>query len=849
MRILTTVPAALRSRFSRLNLRGKITVALVALSLLAGILIASASFLLARKQIVDSTQALLEARAQLERREIELKLGALLTEAASLAGNTLTANALADSLGRKTYLSPLLQGYRLSWPGATLVLTDHRGEPIANSAPNAKPGAGAQRAFAGMMRANAAFASFEADTQGASVISVAFPVVYRLTGSIEGSVLLQFAPAVLELADGQRDWSVHDSAGRLLAGTAPPAKALQLRSGLALHPSIWSLGLEHTLSIDKGLALKSLDYLLAAYFGVALLLVLGALKLSRATAAFLSAPMRRLTEAAEKMAASGRPSAWIALGDEDEFNRLAQAFNSMVDRLSASYAELESRVAARTREMESARVAAEKAGKLLQEAVSSVAQGFTIYDEEDRLVLCNDAYLDLYGMSRDLIVPGATFEDIIRSGLARGQYTDQAAIGDAEAWVRRRVAQHQCANGEVIEQKLGDGRWLLAVEYRTASGHIVGNRIDVTELKQTSESLRERTEQLNAVFELSPDGFVSFDAAHRVKYASPAFTRLTGLKLEDVVGLDETQFSGLLAAQCLPGAAFRGIAALRESMRSPLPGAAARRELIEFAGPGARVLEAGLRESLAAGVSQILYVLDVTREMEVDRMKSEFLSTAAHELRTPMASIYGFSELLMSEAFDAATQRDLIDTINRNADLMASIINELLDLARIEARRGKDFAFEAVPAQALVQRIVANFKPPSGRGAPLLELPARPLRLRADAKKMEQALANVLSNAYKYSPEGGTVRIVLAESGRDGGAGEIGLRVCDQGIGMKPEQLARVCERFYRADSSGKIPGTGLGMSIVSEILNLHGGRVEITSVHGAGSEVTLWVPAVPDNV
>ncbi|TRZ66967.1 MAG: PAS domain-containing protein, partial [Rhodocyclaceae bacterium] len=482
--------------------------------------------------------------------------------------------------------------------------------------------------------------------------------------------------------------------------------------------------------------------------------------------------------------------------------------------------------------------------QLLQEAVSSVAQGFTIYDAADRLVLCNEAYLNLYDMSGDAIVPGTTFEEILRQGVKRGQYKDEAAIADPEAWVRQRIAQHRAADGEVIEQNLGDGRWLLAVEYRTASGHIVGNRTDITKLKQTEASLRERTEQLNVVFDLSPDGFVSFDAGHRVRYVSPAFARLTHLKLEDVIGLEETAFSRLLAAQCLPGAAFRGVAALRESMRAPLPGVTAPRELFELTTPGARVLEAGLRESQAANVSQILYVRDVTREMEVDRMKSEFLSTAAHELRTPMASIYGFSELLMSESFDAATQRDLIETIHRNADLMASIINELLDLARIEARRGKDFVFEAVQAQALVQQIVANFKAPAGRDAPLLDLPGRPLWLRADPKKMEQALANVLSNAYKYSPEGGAVRVTLEL--RDDGAGaiEIGLRITDRGIGMKPEQLARVCERFYRADTSGKIPGTGLGMSIVGEILNLHRGRVEISSVPGAGTEVTLWLAA-----
>ncbi|MCX7143345.1 MAG: ATP-binding protein, partial [Proteobacteria bacterium] len=161
-----------------------------------------------------------------------------------------------------------------------------------------------------------------------------------------------------------------------------------------------------------------------------------------------------------------------------------------------------------------------------------------------------------------------------------------------------------------------------------------------------------------------------------------------------------------------------------------------------------------------------------------------------------------------------------------------------------EARRGKDFMHETAPAQELVRRIAANFKPPAGREAPLLELPSAPLWLRADPKKMEQAVGNVLSNAYKYSPGGGAVHIALALAGAGGDAAEICLRISDRGIGMKPGHVARVCERFFRADTSGKIPGTGLGMSIVSEILQLHGGRVEIASEFGAGTAVELWLPA-----
>jgi signal transduction histidine kinase len=107
---------------------------------------------------------------------------------------------------------------------------------------------------------------------------------------------------------------------------------------------------------------------------------------------------------------------------------------------------------------------------------------------------------------------------------------------------------------------------------------------------------------------------------------------------------------------------------------------------------------------------------------------------------------------------------------------------------------------------------------------------------------MQQAITNLLSNAYKYSPAGGEVGIgFVTEADTD--RRRVGIVVRDQGIGMTPAQLARVCERFYRADTSGKILGTGLGMSIVKEIVELHGGELELASTVGAGTTVTIWLP------
>ncbi len=343
--------------------------------------------------------------------------------------------------------------------------------------------------------------------------------------------------------------------------------------------------------------------------------------------------------------------------------------------------------------------------------------------------------------------------------------------------------------------------------------------------------LKERTEQLEAIFALSPDGFVTFGPDHCARYISPAFWKITGLEGETVKGLAIDAFLDQMAAHCVAG---------EETLKILCKAGGQGKTQIELRRPGNPILEVALRLGEGDVVSEILYFRDVTHTSEVDRMKNEFLSTAAHELRTPMSSIYGFTELLLTQDLDEETRREFLGIIFNNSELIVSIINELLDLSRIEARGGKDFQMKRLDVCALVREIITHFKVPVGRSTPTEPTLDDAFWIQGDRTKLTQAVSNVLSNAYKYSPAGGAVTVDFIDS-----PPRIGIRIADQGIGMTPPQLARVFERFYRADCSGSIPGTGLGMSIVKEIVELQGGEVTLDSEAGAGTRVTLWFTTV----
>jgi signal transduction histidine kinase len=355
------------------------------------------------------------------------------------------------------------------------------------------------------------------------------------------------------------------------------------------------------------------------------------------------------------------------------------------------------------------------------------------------------------------------------------------------------------------------------------------------------DDARRLADQLSTVIDAVPDGMVLVDATLRVAVTNPAFIELSGLDKKFASG---AQLQELLDAWT----DSRGFdthldaASLRATLTSTLPGSfdAMQRIVIARRVPPQQVVELRARHVADGGDGFVLLARDITHESEIDRMKSEFIATAAHELRTPMASIHGFTELLASGRVPEDRQKSMLSIIHRQSLRMTAMLNDMLDLARIEARSGLDFQFEVVDLRDVVSGVYEEFGYMSNDRQIVRNLPAEPISVRCDRGKLAQAVRNLISNALKFSHAPAPVAICV-ECSRDGKQASVEVR--DAGMGMTSEQQAELFKRFYRADKSGNIQGTGLGLSLVKTIVELHGGKVRIESTEDVGTSAFIDLP------
>lgn len=355
---------------------------------------------------------------------------------------------------------------------------------------------------------------------------------------------------------------------------------------------------------------------------------------------------------------------------------------------------------------------------------------------------------------------------------------------------------------------------------------------DVTEEEQLQHEAQLRTERLNTSMRMSPDGVALFSSDHKLALCNARLSELLELDARDPLhALSLADFEQDLAERSLPARPYSPCS-LGSNESAPLT--------FVLTGTESRTLKCWWRLSEVGEL--VMFFSDVTAVEAIDRMKSEFLSAAAHELRTPLTSILGFSDLMLQHTLPPEEQKELLQTIRDQSGLLVNIINEMLDLNRIESRGGYDFDPQPCDVAEACRRAVSFVRPPSERLTVQVQHLHGHTQAWADPQKLHQVLVNLLSNAFKFSPEGGVIKLT---SGTEVHRGQhmLKLSMSDQGMGMSETDLQRVFERFFRADKSGHIPGTGLGLPLVKQIMELSGGDISLESTLGSGTTVHLWLP------
>jgi two-component system phosphate regulon sensor histidine kinase PhoR len=245
------------------------------------------------------------------------------------------------------------------------------------------------------------------------------------------------------------------------------------------------------------------------------------------------------------------------------------------------------------------------------------------------------------------------------------------------------------------------------------------------------------------------------------------------------------------------------------------------------------------------GVAAVLVFHDITELKRLERVRKDFVANASHELKTPLTSIAGYVEALLDGAKDdPKTCAQFLGIIQKHTENLKAILSDLLQLSTIESGVYR-WKRQEVAIGDLMERAARVLRPVAERRQQTLTVrPCEaPLTIWGDLDRLTEALTNLLDNAVKYTPEGGTVTMEAAADG-DGAR----IVVTDTGIGIPPKELSRIFERFYRIDRarSREQGGTGLGLAIVKHIVEAHGGRVAVDSAVGRGSIFTLHLPTQP---
>jgi len=364
---------------------------------------------------------------------------------------------------------------------------------------------------------------------------------------------------------------------------------------------------------------------------------------------------------------------------------------------------------------------------------------------------------------------------------------------------------------------------------------------DVTKRKQAEEKQAQLLNEVNIIVNSIGDALIVTDENLRITRANPAFLDLIGKKEKEVTGkycgdimkckTKEGEFIGCDSECVLQEAIDKGITI---TSRNTIRNNEGKEITIES-------VNASLTTTEGEIIGTVKALRDISKEVEIDRMKTEFISVVSHELRTPLTSIKGYIDLILDGDTGEINelQRDFLGIVIQNSDRLNSLINDLLDIEKIET--GKIvMKFVKISLSDLINTAVKTMKSTAeNKGLKLISQIEEGIEIYSDSDRIIQVLTNLISNAIKFTKKGKvTVKAKLIN-------GKSEIIVQDTGVGISKSDKKKLFTKFFRSDDeyTKEVGGTGLGLSIVKEIVEKHGGEIEVESELNKGSEFRVIIP------
>jgi PAS domain S-box-containing protein len=501
--------------------------------------------------------------------------------------------------------------------------------------------------------------------------------------------------------------------------------------------------------------------------------------------------------------------------------------------------------------------AAEMDGRL-REAIETMQGSLALFDNEDRLVLCNENFKDVYGLSDEMVKDGVGYTDVLRKHVAEKLTHNIRRWGARGAADRLRRARE---DELPVSLETRDNTWSTIRQRKTADGGTVFLRTDITRIRETQELLEQQSRRLQLVMDNIADAMVTLDEHGVIESLNRAGERIFGYAENEVIG---KHVSVLMASDVeLPSGngMYRYLQGSADDHagggeRFDLTGShkngdtifleAAFSDVVE----GERRLHIGaLRDITERKMTAIALEKAHRAAEQASLAKSEFISHMSHELRTPLNAVIGMSETLLAVRAireDDSKLTEYLSDILASGNHQLSLVNDVLNLSVIESG-GREVHFETFDAVPEISGLISSLQSMASQHESRLHshLEGREVEVFADTQCFAQVMTNVVSNAILHAGTDSDIRIGVTDSAP---AGTTGIYVTDNGVGM-PQALIddlgkpfpQVRNAYVRTPDAPHFGGTGLGYTIIKRLLELNGGRFAVEGNPDGGTRVTLY--------